>query len=374
MIEILFSYICDFITKVRKDGKMNISIAIADSNKEYLKRLVEVLQEYEELSVAVFTSAEKLEVALEKGRYDIVLFDPDISEKKLNFYNVKLWMCLYSEEAQNIALYSECEKVIKYQRVSKIYKDVIKAYADKAGYLATFDYSQNTKMIAVYSPIGGSGKTTIALALACKYAAQDENVLYINTEQLDSSSCLDGHSREGDDITVLVEAIAEKSSFELKLKGIIKKGINGISYIEGFGRFVDYNTVTKVEIAEIIENIRKNGEFDTVILDMNSSMDAINQSIFEQVDGIVIIDKPGDIESKKMEVFSQQAMTREYIGKMYKIHNLSDKRNKVNDYFDVPVLGIIRNYGEQSLKNLIHMIVAKETIQLNCVSKQTISI
>lgn len=357
-----------------KGKTMNISVAIADTNREYLKRLVEVLQEHEELSVSVFTSAEKLVQALETSRFDIVLFDPDISEDKLKFYNAKLWMCLYSEDAQNTALYSECEKVIKYQRVSKLYKEVIKAYADKAGYMAAFDYSQNTKIVAVYSPIGGSGKTTLALAIASKYAVQGENVLYMNTEQLDSSSCLESHERDSDDVTVLLEAVAEKSNFELKLKGIIKKGLNGISFIEGFERFVDYNTVTKTEFVEIIEKIRRNGEFDVVVIDMGTAMDEINQTVFEQSDGIVLVDKPGDIETKKMEMFRQQALTREHLGKMYMISNFVDRKEMQNSQMDISAIGNVRNYGKQPLKNLIQLIIAKETIQLNQIMKKTVSL
>lgn len=86
---------------------MNISIAIADTNELYLERLLEVLQEYEELSVSIFTDVQFLEKTLQLKNFDIVLFDPDIAEEKIDFYNTKLSVCLYSGEAKNTALYKE---------------------------------------------------------------------------------------------------------------------------------------------------------------------------------------------------------------------------------------------------------------------------
>lgn len=348
---------------------MNISVAIADVNRDYLERLVEVLEDYEELSVSMFTNADRLEQALQTKRFDIVLFDPDISEKKISFYNTKLSMCLYSEEAQNAGLYADCDKVIKYQRVSKIYKEVIKAYADKAGYLADFDNSQRTKILAVYSPIGGCGKTTIALTLANKLSSYGKNVLFLSMEQLDSSSFVNVHTEEAEGITVLIESAGENASFQLKLKGIIKKGFNNISYIEGFERFVDYNTVTQQEMFDVIDKIRKCGSCDVVVIDMQSSMDDIGKAVFEQADNIVVVDRAGDLPTRKMDMFAQQALVREYAGKMCKISNLVEGNTKASNVLSVPDIGSVHNYGNQPLKNIIQLISAKDAIDLSLLMK-----
>ena len=113
---------------------MNILLAIADSNKEYLRKISEELQGYSDLTIYVYTSADKLENAMENESFDVVMFDPDLSESRINFSRVKMPICLYSEEAENTSLYKECAHISKYQRISKIYKDMIRAYAEKAGY------------------------------------------------------------------------------------------------------------------------------------------------------------------------------------------------------------------------------------------------
>lgn len=351
---------------------MNISIAVADHNTEYLKRLAEVLQEHEDLSVSIFTSFEKLEGALEQKRFDIVLFDPDMSEQKLNLYRTKLGICLYSEEAENMAMYSECEKVIKYQRVSRIYQEMIKVYADKAGYAADFDHSQNTEILAVYSPIGGSGKTTIAWSAALKYAAQGEMVLFLSMEQLDSSFGMAEHTSDGEGITVLLETLSkkEKTNFELKLKGIVKKSMNGVFYLEGFEKIVDYNTVSKEEMTDVIEKIRKNGTFHKIIIDMNVTLDAVNQAALEQADKLIVIERPGDAEQRKLNLFAKQALVREYAEKIYLFMNFSNDGGCIETILNRPCIGHVPNYGNQTFKNLVQMIASRLSLSFQSEKKR----
>lgn len=351
---------------------MNISIAIADTNRDYLERLGAVLQEYEDLSVSIFTSAEILERTLQSKRFDIVLFDPDLSDAKIAFYNTKLAICLYSEDARNTALYSECSKVIKFQRISKLYKDIIKEYADKAGYVPDFDSSQNTKMIAVYSPIGGSGKTTIALTLASMFSSLGENVMFLNMEQLDSASCVNVHVEDADGITVLLESLDENTNFGLKLKGITQKGLNGMSYIEGFERIVDFNSISKEEVQTVLEKIIRYGNYDVVIVDMESRLDDIGQAVFEQADKIIVVEKSGEIAIRKMNLFAQQAIACEYEGKMCKIINFAENNTKSENQLDVPCVGKVYNYGNQSLKNIIQMISTKAAINPNTIMSRNL--
>lgn len=348
---------------------MNISVAIADTNRNYLERLVEVLQEYEDLSVSVFTNAKLLEEALASKHYDIVLFDADISEKRLTLSNVKLKVCLYSENAQQTALYTDCIKVNKFQRISKIYKEMIKAYADKAGYLENCTNTADTIVLGVYSPIGGCGKTTISLSIACKLRAIGKEVMFISMEQLDSASCVYAHTDEADGITVLLEAMEEDVNFELKCKGLAKKTLNGISYIEGFERFVDYNIVTKDEVGALIDAIRKCGICDVVVIDMESRMDSISQAILEKSEHIVVVEKQGDVAARKMNMFTKQALACEYKNKMCSVTNFADNVVGEEKQLDVPNIGTIPSVGNRTLKDIVQLVSTKDFINLSHIIK-----
>ncbi len=342
---------------------MNITIAIADANRDYLERLSEVLREYEDLTVSVYTTGDKLQEALQNKRFDVVLFDPDISTQKLMFGSTKLSVCLYSDEAQNKEMYADCEKVLKYQRISTIYKEIINAYADKAGYSGDFDNSQNTRIIAVYSPIGGSGKTTVALAIAGKMCSMGEKVLFLSAEQLNSTVCVNPTEDEG--ITGLIEAMAENVNFELKLKGNIKQGINGIGYVEGFERIVDYNSVEEEEMYNVISKIKRCGICDAVVVDMGSGIDGVNTAIFNVADYVVMVEKPGELPNAKMSLFMQQALAVEHKGKMMKVANFADSNAKFCEQLDVPSIGMVHNYGNYPLKNMLQNITSQGEIRVD---------
>ena len=334
---------------------MNIHIAIADRNEEYRKRLAEGLLQYDELTIHQCTSARDLQDAMAKGGIDVVLFDPDISPERLAFRDVKLPVCLYSDDACNGSLYADCAKVLKYQRISSIYKEVVREYADKAGYSADFDHSQGTSLIAVYSPAGGSGKTTAALAIASRAAGMRKNVLFLSVEQLSSSFCLNPRMEDG--LTALVEGAGDPHvNFELKLKGLMKQGINGMLYIEGFDKIVDYDAVDAGEITEVLTKIKRCGISDVIVVDMESNLDILGKAVLAQADRVVVVEKPGELPSMKMKLFVQQALAAENREKMVRVCNFAESGSVFLTELPFPTAGTIHNYGNLQLKNVIQAI------------------
>lgn len=306
---------------------MNISIAIADPNKEYVERLLEVLQQYDELTIHIYTNGQKFQAAIDEDRFDVALFDPDITDESLTFSGVRLPICLYSGEARNTDRYADTLKVIKYQRISSIYKEMIRAYAEKAGYSADFDYSQNTSVAVVYSPIGGSGKTTVALALASKLAGQGKSVLFVSAEQLDSSFCVNPHREDG--LIALAQAAADEHvNFPLTLKGVMKQGLNNMFYIEGFRRLADYDAVTDQEMADIMDKIRRSGVCDVLVVDLESSLNAVGRAVADLADVILLVEKPGELPASKMELFAGQVFANEHKGKMVRIYNFAENNSR----------------------------------------------
>ena len=158
---------------------MNIKILIADQSKEYIDRLIDKLQEYSELDISIATSYEKLEKAMNNSKYDIILFNSDLNDSKITFNAAKLAICLYDEEQEHSGLYKELKFIRKYQRISSIYNELIGSYADEAGYTPDFSNGIGTKIVAVYSPMGGTGKTTAALVLTQQLQTAGYNSLFL---------------------------------------------------------------------------------------------------------------------------------------------------------------------------------------------------
>lgn len=330
---------------------MNIKLAIADADEEYLRRLVNGLESYE-LSISIFTDVDALYQALSKKSYDVILFDPDISSSRLNIAGVKLGIALYSDECRNASLYPGVDRVLKYQRISSIYAQILSLYADKAGMGDGFDKSDRTTLIAVYSPAGGTGKTTVAMAIASMLKSSGSDVLYLSLEQLAGDTVFHQYSEEG--ITALISELdSQNTNFELKTMGMAKRGLNDVSYIEGFTKIVDYWDTKADEIEALLTNLKRIGRFGAVIVDTGSCIDDIVKKVLEGSDRIVLVTSDSDTSVIKFAELSEQAFLMDYEKNISVVVNRCSKKTSQNIPSEWVVLGRVRDYGMISITDAI---------------------
>lgn len=343
---------------------MNIKIAVIDHDINYLERLSGVLQQYDELSVAVFTRMESFQQTMEFEDFQIVVFNPDISEQQLIFPSKVMPVCLCTQESVNRDLYQSIPAVQKYQRISNIYKQIIKNYAEHVkDSEMDFFKAASTRVIAVHSPIGGSGKTTLALAIAGKIHKLGKRVLFLSMEQCNSSSiCFD---IKEDGITCLVETLNTNSSFELKLKGILKQNAAGLYYVECFSRLVDYDDVKGEEIEKIIRKIKMCDVCDYVVIDTGSTLDDVNKAVLNSADRIVIVQRSGELADAKLSLFDKQIMVNELREKLCVVKNFVMQGTRGYELMNVPVAGEVRGYGSLSHNDLLGCIMQENNMEMN---------
>lgn len=333
---------------------MIIRIAIADKNPDYIERLSAVFQGYSDLLPDFFTSGEALETALENKNYNIVLFDPDISEDRLYFDEKILPVVLYREDAENLAYYASLKNIHKYQRVSGIYKEIMAEYAKVAKDLGIeLSTGGRTQIIAVASPMGGSGKTAVSCILADAIRKSGHTVLHVSAEMFNTASAFFPKQDEG--ITALIRAVAETKDFKAQLSGTVNTNENGIMYVEGFDRMVDYDDVSSAEMEETLRKIGGTGLAEYVVVETSGIMDRVTQGVLAAADKILLTEVPGEIESMKMAAFMEQT-DDETILKAAVIHNKKDSTSKSkNKYYagQLKVVGEINNMGALALKDLV---------------------
>lgn len=232
---------------------------------------------------------------------------------------------------------------------------MIRAYAEKAGYSYESDHAGKMSVVSVYSPIGGSGKTTVALAIAGLAAKKGKKPLFLSLEALCSADALNPYQEPG--IVALAEAAADESvNFELKMKGLMKQGVNDICYVEGFERLADHKAVSGEEIEDIIHKIQKSGVCDVLVVDLNSGIGSMEAAVMKISDTIVVTEKPGELCSMKMQLFLRQGILNEYKKKMLVVHNFAESNSSYCRQNAFAEAGLIHNYGNLQMKNILHAI------------------
>lgn len=319
---------------------MILKIAIADSNEEYVSRILSVLEEYEDLNLSVFTDENTLEQALMSQKFDVLLFDASVYDGHADGGKRFLPILLLDETQGVAAQFQKTKKIRKYQRISKIYQQILEVYAEVCGDTGVVAGQKKTSVIAVYSPVGGAGKTTTALCAATKYAVQGLRCLYLGLEDIGSEECyLPRTDVRG--VSEIAACLGENMNFTMKIQSLLQTGQNNLFYLNHFDSPNDVYELSAEDLKELLEVFRKSGLFDVIVADMSCSMDVKAQVVFELADRIIIVEKPDRMAASKMTGFlNQMHIINAYSKKMVRLLNFYMGRESTVSS-DIPVIGRI---------------------------------
>ena len=340
---------------------MIIKMAIADSNEEYLQRLLNVFEEYEELNLSIYTEKYALESALASKKFDIVLFDASLYDGQTALSRSSLAILLMDESKGVPENCRDLPKINKYQRISRIYQQVLELYAEVCGDTGNVLGQRSVSMIAFYSPIGGAGKTTLSLVAASKLAMQGYRTFYVNLEDLASEDCyLPQNENKG--LSEIAASLGTNIKFSMKIQSLLQSKSENFYYMNHFDSPNDIYEMTGEEVAELLIQLGKSGLFDYIIVDMGVELNEKLLSIFEEVHKIVLVEKPDAIAVTKMNRFLSQAhITNNYGKKMCRLLNFDNGRG-TEVATDIPRIGRIGVAQNMDSGQLISMMAANSGV------------
>lgn len=317
---------------------MIIKIAIAENNEVYLERLMNVFEEYEELSLSVYTDKRSLENALSARHFDVLLFNPEIFDGQMSLDKTTVAVLLLDESKRVPESCADFAKVKKYQRISMIYKRILELYAEICGNVGKILGQRSVTAIGFYSPIGGAGKTTLALVTATKLAMKGYRTFYINLEDVSSEDCyLPQNGEKG--LSEMVSSLESNVNFQMKSQSLLQTKQDNLFYMNHFESPNDVYEITGEEIDELLKKFINTGLFDYIIIDLGVSLNKKMLQVFESVDKIVLIEKPDAISRKKMTTFFNQVhIIKEYGNKMYRIMNFENGHSSAVQT-NIPMIG-----------------------------------
>ena len=319
---------------------MSIRLAIASVNSDYLKRLSNQLQIFGEFQLSIFEDRTKLEEALKNKRFDILLFTPEMYSSAGLGEKLPIKIMLYDEDDDISESVSEVTKIRRYQRISFIGKELLDAYSVLGKPVSGGVGGSSTKLITFYSPVGGSGKTTISLASAVRIAREGKSVFYVNMEDIPSDDVYLPNTYDRG-MTELLHGLGNNANAEAKLRGLMQCKNERLYYIKHFDSPNDLKELSVEETAMLLNSITSSGLFDYVIVDMVTRYDDKTAKLFEISNEIVIVERGDEISEAKMNSFyAQLFITAEYGHKMKRVVNFNTGKN-LNIATDIEKIGDI---------------------------------
>lgn len=337
---------------------MLIKIVIADNHTEYIKRLVNGLQKKKELNIFVYDKKEAFEAALRSKKFDIILFTQALYDGRTALPDSALAVMLTDGSEEISEVYKKFYKINKYQRISTIYSRLLNAYADICKNTAE-ENGECAKKILFYSPMGGSGKTTIALAAARRLAMQGKTVLYLSFEDIPSDGGYLTQSDTDQGISELLAALEKDGSLTLKLQGLVHQKTDRFYYLNHFSSPNDIYELTPDEIQKMIKKISNTGLYDYLMIDTETSLNNNKKMLFECADKIIVVSRQDEMSAEKMKCFADQLhILNEYGEKMSSIVNQAVSPNLMGD-MGIPVIDIVMKIQSLKADQIIDGIAAK---------------
>jgi hypothetical protein len=342
----------------------DLRMAIIDKDKKYMESLAGYIASNYGLSLSpcCFTNLESFTESSKRtaDAYDIVLIAPELYEKNALAGLSKSVVFLEKE-----ALYPNrgMPSIFKYRHCDSIVGELleIQSLSGNRDFFLCGGLP-DARVIAVYSPIGGSGKSTIAAGLSVQCARRGMKVLYLNFERASCTSAF-FNPGQGVNLSRVMLSIKCGSGFPAKhggsssakhengfaakycnnfsakhengfaamycndfsakcgnnstasgfsAKSIMNASadseINGLScYLPPESPF-EWDELSVGEYVFFLDYLKNAGVYNIVIIDMDSCVSEKNLHILQKCDVILLLTVRGAIAAEKMNVLYREIL------------------------------------------------------------------
>lgn len=280
---------------------MKIRLLIATEDSDYAEHMSNVLvkKHSDTFEVNVCSTANHLKSLIVSKKFDVLLIEPSIiSSQTLNLPSLPL--LLWDNMGEVSGNFENYTKIRKYQRISSIVGDILENCSDvNSG--ANYFNSDKAYIAVFWSPAGGAGKTTTALAYAARKVADGKQATYLNLEYFSSVPAY--FAEDGKSISTVFGKLGNNA--HLLLRGIRRQDSNsGIVYFGQPENYDDINILNVDDISALLTACTQNT--DILVIDLSSVCDDRTQQIFEMSDIVFLVSDASKTSQVKLNQFIKQ--------------------------------------------------------------------
>lgn len=315
-----------------------LNLVIADLDESYIRGISEYINSNHStaFTASCFTKFDSFTGHMEQQPLpDVLIINPDFYDISVEYAQIKLRVLLSTGALRYE--YPGFQVINKYSTGEKLLGEVVHLYSKfNPSELRLSSYSNKTELIGVYSPAGGTGKTTIAAALSMQCAEMGIEPFYLNLESIQSTGVFFNLNSQRN-LSYVFYYLKEKTrNLSFKMDGI-KNTENGVQYFDPPESPMEYEEVNTEELEQLLQEIKGMGRYDFVFIDMSNTFDLKNYKVMELCDRIVLI-----VLNEPIVLHKSRVLFNELI----KLSN-TDKNN-VPDKF----ITVINKYKDKSGENI----------------------
>lgn len=263
---------------------MKISLAIFSKDEEYSQRLVTYLDDkYSQsgISLSRFTEKDSFLSFLRSSRVDVLLADIAFREELVDVGEQFSFQIVYLTE-HPISLDEGEYQISKYQSGKVIYKEIERICARNNISISFGERGDAAFIFTFFSVGGGSGATTVAIAVA-EYLARKHKTLYLTLSPFETNFGYLDSSDKGSFDEVIAALYNNRMSLEGMLKGNVCEADSGVFFYQTTVNPLDMASLEKEKINTLISSLKNMGMFEYIILDFSLDLSPEREERFLEV-------------------------------------------------------------------------------------------
>lgn len=265
-----------------------IKLLLFDDDDEYSSSLCNFLtHNYSEtFLVNYFNNTFNIQEWIEKCDPDIIL----TSEKYYSLLSEKFrGISILLTAGRNHIELSNITSIYKYKDVTQIAGEIVDIFT-KSGQIIRTTNGKATKLAVVYSAAGNVGKTSISLGISSISSYSGLSIFYLNLEQFQSTHNYLKNTGEYSFSDILYYAKEKDENLYRKIPLMSSKdATSNIHYFNSPDNVFEINEITPQDISFIIEALKECGQYDLIVMDMDSRLSDNSLKVFEMADDILYV-------------------------------------------------------------------------------------
>ncbi|WP_413377874.1 AAA family ATPase [Alkalihalobacillus sp. 1P02AB] len=267
-----------------------LKLVVADQDSIYLSSFGEYVissNMKSNFDVKFFSSNDSVLKYLNSGAHvDLLVVNEQIRSQFDSFHFDGLLVSLVEDKKQ---VNDEEARVFKYQPLNQVISDILSLYYEQhQSPTKTGSGSIKTKVLAVYSPVGGSGKTTFAVNVSRQLALTNKNVFYLNLELLNSTSLYFSSSEDKPSLQIFYYLKAKPNELLAKIEKLKKYDQHTkVDYFDLLPSPIELQEITEDETKVLIKALVETEQYDYIVIDLDSSITSLTKAAIESADQII---------------------------------------------------------------------------------------
>lgn len=278
-----------------------VSLVLADSDNFFSQKFCRYILEHNNFyDIIAFTEQDYLVDYLTKNSVNLLLIEKSFATEEILKIAGNCLVIMLNDVSGEANGYS-C--VSKYQKTENLVKEITFKYAESIGDKSIVaGNDQLAQVIAVYSPQGGAGSTSVAAALSTVLAQNGYRAVYFNMEKVNSGLFIMDSEAEGlSDIFLKIKSKSTNLSFEVTKR--LQTDGSGVKFFAPAQSGMEFNEMSSGEIVEIIKETAGCGECQFVVVDLPTELSENIIDVLKISDHVVCVTTNDVIGTNKLRVF-----------------------------------------------------------------------